>query len=86
MIRRYRVAAILGTLDVMPWWAFYIDILGLAWCILAPFLLYRNEWVRVKSNKLIKEDMEDFMRLPSYNMMLAQFWIWDIKKFKRKDK
>ena len=78
--------AILGTLDRMPWWMFYPSILGLAWCIIAPLLLYRNEWVRVQRNKLVKDDMEDYMRLPSYDMMLAQFWIWDIKKFKRKDK
>lgn len=77
---------ILGTINRLPWWEVPIFCFGIAWIVIAPLLLYRNEWVRVQRNKRVEIDMEDYLRLPSYDMMLAQFWIWDINKFKRKNK
>lgn len=50
------------------------------------FVVIRNNWVfnqRVAffNNALRNKDMEAYKRLPSYNVMVLKFWVWDVQKF-----
>jgi len=44
-------------------------------------LALRNIWVYKKRTQLLYDDMLLYDLLPSYNKMMFQFWIWDIKRF-----
>lgn len=52
--------------------------------------LFRNEWVMkhrleilLNKNNTLKESLDEFKTLASYNEMLYKFWIWDVEKFKK---
>lgn len=45
------------------------------------FMLSRNLWVLRERLNLIYSNYQLYKRLPSYNVMMGKFWIWDVKKF-----
>lgn len=59
----------------------YLDLIFfaiLAWCI---FMLYRNEWVCRERIRAIDKGTGTYEQLPTYEVMMRKFWIWDINKF-----
>ncbi|WP_145538714.1 hypothetical protein [Yersinia alsatica] len=46
------------------------------------FMIYRNDWVfKVRTEVLHKQGYEIYSALPSYEIMLRSFWVWDVNKF-----
>lgn len=41
----------------------------------------RNDWLYAECQKLLWSDLNAYERLPSYEDMLFQWWVWDIRKF-----
>lgn len=35
--------------------------------------------------KMISNDIDQFLKMPSYNSMICQFWIWSARGFGWKD-
>ena len=36
-----------------------------------------------KSLEELTQDLAEYERLPSYNMMVLKFWIWNVEDFKK---
>jgi hypothetical protein len=48
-------------------------------------LMFRNHWVYNKRMDLLHSNYAEYLKLLSYDKMLYKFWVWDIKKLKRKE-
>ena len=57
-----------------------IPLLMILWSL---FMLFRNDWVYKVRTRILHEDMDRYMRLPSYEGMLYKFWVWDVERFIR---
>lgn len=60
---------------------FIILCLCFAIMLFCVFMIVRNIWVCEERVNLIDSDFISYKRLPSYDVMLGKFWIWDVKKF-----
>ena len=46
------------------------------------YMFVRNEWVYRQRTRMIDRDIDQYMRLPSYDRMLyGRWWIWRIEDF-----
>lgn len=45
------------------------------------FMMVRNFWVYRARKKLIWDDHDTYLRLPSYGAMMWRFWVWDVRRF-----
>lgn len=45
------------------------------------FMLIRNSWVYRLRTWMIRADLEQFRRMPSYDAMLYRVWIWSARGF-----
>lgn len=66
----------------------FLSIIGLV-TLAAMLFMVRTTWVyrvrmRVLKNpdRTSSERLDDYDLLPSYDAMVARFWIWDVEKFK----
>lgn len=51
----------------------------LAWGVYA---LVRNEWVYRERLRMIDRDLEQYLRLPSYEVMMwRRWWVWRVEDF-----
>ena len=55
-------------------------ILVVVWAFLI-MLLIRNIWLGKQCERMIRDDLDTYLKLESYDSMLLKFWIWDFKKF-----
>jgi len=58
--------------------------IALVFAIIIFFFFIRNDWVHRKRTQLIHENFDEYKKLEPYNTMVFRFWVWDIKKFKRR--
>jgi len=71
----------------MPWpliVAFSAIGLGLVGLAFAGYMLYRNQMVYQYRRQMIDTDMVKYETLPSYDHMMAKFWVWPLSKFETK--
>lgn len=45
------------------------------------YMMVRNNWVCSELLRLIRDDLEKFNMMPSYDYIFYKFWVWDINKF-----
>jgi len=61
-----------------------ISIIGL---ITTGYILIRNQWVYDKRIEALKNDVNEYNKLPTYEKMLFKYpFCWDIEKLKEKNK
>lgn len=55
-----------------------LGLLEMAWCL---FMIYRVNCVYKWRMQILNENLNDYLRLPSFDVMVRRFWIWDPYKF-----
>lgn len=66
-------------------WILFIIVLaafGLSWCL---FMIYRVDRVYEWRKQILNENLDDYLHLPPYNVMVRRFWIWNARKFLPKE-
>jgi hypothetical protein len=54
----------------------FLTFLALGPLFIALFFLVRNSFVYKERSRILREDVNKYVNLPSYNTMLFQVWRW----------
>ena len=70
------------------WQGFMVFVI--VFCLVMLYTLIRSQWVHKRRMEMLDSEVNTFQKLkefdamPSYEAMIARFWVWDFEKLKVK--